>query len=159
VRVKYSNQYVGVTDRTGRAVVPGLASYSENEVSIEPADIPMTFESDVTRVFVSPPYRGGGIVSFKVTRFQAVTGKLYIPRNGERVPAAFAALEVSLGAEVVSSVVGIDGAFYLENIPAGRWRARLLVENKESVFDLVVPQGMDAIVDLGEIDCPAPVGE
>jgi outer membrane usher protein len=159
VRVKYSNQYVGVTDRTGRAIVPGLASYNENEVSIEPADIPMSFKSDVTRVFVSPPYRGGAVVSFKVTRFQALTGKLYIVRNGARTPAAFSGLELTVGPGVISSIVGADGAFYLENIPAGTYRARLLLENKEVEFDLVVPQGKEAIVDLGEIDCPVQDGE
>lgn len=155
VRVKYSNQYVGVTDRTGRAIVPGLASYNENEVSIEPADIPMSFKSNVTRVFVSPPYRGGGVVSFKVTRFQALTGKLYIVKDGARTPAAFAGLEVTVGPEVISSIVGIDGSFYLENIPAGTYRARLLLENNEVAFDLVVPEGKEAIVDLGEIDTEA----
>ena len=59
-----------------------------------------------------------------------------------------------MGNEVISSVVGMDGAFYLENIPAGTYRARLLLEGREIAFDLVVPQSKDAIVDLGEIDCP-----
>jgi outer membrane usher protein len=159
LRVKYSNQYVGVTDRAGRAIVPGLTSYNENEVSIERADIPMSFTSGVTRVFVSPPYRGGGVVSFTVTRLQALTGKLFIVKDGARTPAAFAGLEVTVGPEVISSVVGIDGAFYLENIPAGTYRARLLMEDRVVAFNLVVPQGEESLVDLGEIDCPAPVGK
>jgi outer membrane usher protein len=154
VRVKYSNQYVGVTDGTGRAIVTGLASYNENEVSIETADIPMTFKSEAASVFVSPPYRGGGIVNFKMTRLQAVTGKLYLVRNNARTPAAFAGLEVTAGKEEISSVVGVDGAFYLENLPAGTYHARLVLEGREIAFDIVVPQSKDAIVDLGEIDCP-----
>jgi outer membrane usher protein len=156
VRVKYSNQYVGVTDPTGRAVVPGLSSYNENEVSIEPADIPMSFTSDVTRVYVSPPYRGGGVVRFTATRFQAVTGTLYVVKDAVRTPAAFAGLEVMVGQEVNSSVVGIDGRFYLENIPEGKYHARLLLEDKEITFDLLVPPAAQAIVDVGEIDCTVP---
>ncbi len=159
VRVKYSNQYVGVTDPTGRAVVPGLSSYNENEVSIEPADIPMSFTSDVTRIYVSPPYRGGGVIRFKVTRLQAVTGTLYIVREGARMPAAFAGLEVTVGHDVISSVVGIDSSFYLEGIPEGTYQARLLLEDKEIPFRLVVPPSTQAIVDLGEIDCTGPVGQ
>jgi outer membrane usher protein len=156
VRVKYSNQYVGVTDAAGRAVVPGLSSYNENEVSIEPADIPMSFTSGVTRVFVSPPYKGGGVIRFKVTRFQAVTGKLYVVQEGARTPAAFGGLEVTAGSGINSSVVGIDGTFYLEGIPEGTYHARLLLEDKEITFDLVVPAGTQAVVDLGEIDCLVP---
>ncbi len=156
VRVKYSNQYVGVTDPAGRAVVPGLSSYNENEVSIEPADIPMSFTSDVTRVYVSPPYKGGGVIRFKVTRFQAVTGKLYVVKDGARTPAAFGGLDVTVGPEINSSVVGTDGSFYLEGIPAGTYHARLVVEDTEITFDLVVPAATQTIVDLGEIDCPVP---
>jgi outer membrane usher protein len=156
VRVKYANQYVGITDRTGRAIVPGLASYNENEVSIEPADIPMSFTSDVTRVFVSPPYRGGGVVTFKVTMLHALIGKLYIVKNGARSPAAFAGLEVTVGSTVISSMTGMDGAFYLENIPPGTYRARLLLENRELAFNLAAPQGLEPIVDLGQIDCLEP---
>ena len=154
VRVKYSNQYVGVTDATGRAVVPGLASYNENEVSIETADLPMSFKTDTTRTYVSPSYRGGAVVRFTVTRFQALTGKLFLVKDGVRTPAAFAGLEVTIGADVNSSIVGIDGTFYLENVPPGKYHARLLLEGGEVPFDLVVPQGTQTVVDLGDIDCP-----
>jgi outer membrane usher protein len=159
VRVKYANQYVGVTDGRGRAIVPGLASYNENEISIETADIPMSYQSDVTRIYVSPPYKGGGVVNFAVTRFQALTGKLYVVKEGARTPAAFAGLEVTVGSEVNSSAVGIDGAFYLEHIPAGTYHARLLLDVGEIDFDLVVPQSKQTVIDLGEIDCPVPLGK
>jgi outer membrane usher protein len=98
-------------------------------------------------------------VSFTVTRLQALTGKLFIVKDGARTPATFAGLEVNVGPEVISSVVGMDGAFYLENIPAGTYRARLLMEDRVVAFNLVVPQGEESLVDLGEIDCPAPVGK
>jgi outer membrane usher protein len=153
VRIKDGTQYVGVTDASGNALIPGLASYSENELSIEQADIPMDHTIESTSAFISPPYRGGGVVDFKTVKFKAISGKLFFVEKGQRTPAQYAGLDVMIPAGKVSGIVGLGGAFYLENIPPGTYAARLYTQDKESRFQLVVPESADTVVDLGEIDC------
>jgi outer membrane usher protein len=152
VRVKYFGDYIGVTDKSGRLLVPGLASYSENDISIEPSDAPLNTRIDSAVVRIAPPYRGGAVLDFKPIRFQAIAGKLFFLQDGKRTPVEYAGLELTVGTRVLSSIVGMGGAFYLEDVPPGTYRARLFTENKESLFDLVVPQSTATIVDLGEIE-------
>jgi len=110
-----------------------------------------TIES--TSAFISPPYRGGGVVDFKTVKFKAISGKLFFVEKGQRTPAQYAGLDVMIPAGKVSGIVGLGGAFYLENIPPGTYAARLYTQDKESRFQLVVPESADTVVDLGEIDC------
>jgi outer membrane usher protein len=159
VRIKYGTQYIGVTDTSGTALITGLASYSENQVGIEQADVPMDHTIEKASAYISPPYRGGGVVDFKAVKFKALSGRLFFLENGQRAPAEYAGLDVTVRGETVSSVVGLGGAFYLENIPAGTYDARLYTEDKEARFQLVVPDSAQTVVDAGEIECPVQVKE
>lgn len=110
-----------------------------------------TIES--TQAWISPPSRGGGVVEFKTVKFKALSGRLFFIEKGQRTAADFAGLDVEVQGGTVSSVVGLGGAFYLENIPVGTYPARLYTQDKESRFQLVVPESSDTVVDIGEIDC------
>jgi outer membrane usher protein len=149
---------VGVTDRSGKLVVPGLVSYNENQLAIEPADVPLNYSTPVTERYVSPPYRGGAVVRFEAKKFQAVTGRLFFVEGGVRTPAEYAGLQVTVDGATVESVVGQGGEFYLENLPEGSYAARVLLDKREASFTLVVPRSAQALVDLGDIDCPVQEG-
>ena len=154
VRVKYSTQDVGLTDAAGTVLVTGLSSYTENEVGIDPADIPMDYSIEVYKRYIAPPYRGGGVVDFNPRKFKALSGKLFFVAGEKRVPAQYAGLDVSVGGVDVSGVTGTGGEFYLENIPTGTYVTRVYTQEMESTFNLVVPESTDTVEDLGEIDCP-----
>jgi outer membrane usher protein len=154
VRVKSNGEYVGVTNRKGKILVPDLVAYVENELSAETADIPLSYDIASAVAYVSPPYRGGAVVEFKTVRFQACVGKLFFVEQGKRIPAEYAGLEVQAGQQAVSTVVGMGGDFYIENIPPGKHRARLFTTDKDCSFELVVPESEETLVDLGEIECP-----
>ena len=154
VRVTYSTQDVGVTDAAGTALVTGLSSYADNQLGIEQADIPMDYTIDAYMRSISPAYRGGGVVDFNPRRFKALSGTLFFVTGEKRAPAQYAGLDVSVGGAVVSSVTGTGGEFYLENIPTGTYVARVYTQERESTFNLVVPDSKDIVEDLGEIDCP-----
>ena len=57
------------------------------------------------------------------------------------------------GGAAQASPVGGDGGFYLENLPPGRYAAR--VEQREMVcrFTLVVPTSTSAFVNIGTVRC------
>ena len=44
VKVKYSNQEIGVTNKNGEVVVPDVISYNENKISIDIKDLPVNYE-------------------------------------------------------------------------------------------------------------------
>lgn len=43
------------------------------------------------------------------------------------------------------------GEFYVENLPAGRHRARVALDGKPCEFDLVIPETTEALVSLDEV--------
>ena len=71
--------------------------------------------------YVSPPYRGGSVVRFGVTRIQAFEGRIFLVVRGERKPAESAELEVKVDGEIKESVIGKRGEFYLENLKPGKF--------------------------------------
>jgi outer membrane usher protein len=154
VRVESSGAVVGSTDSKGRVLVPDLVPYFDNELSLEQKDISMDYEISQTTSFISPPYKGGGVVEFKPVRFRAAAGKLFFVENGKRTPAEYAGLEVEAEKEKITTVVGTGGLFYVDKLQPGRYHARLFNKDKEGSFELVVPQSKQTVVDVGEIDCP-----
>lgn len=176
VKVNYNNQEAGVTNSKGEALVPGLISYYENKLNIDTEDLPINYVAAETSKFVSLPYRSGGIVQFDIVKLRTFDGKAYFVKGTERTPAEYAGLEIKTDKQqsaifgyssendkpgtasgrdkkVIEAVVGKDGRFYLENIPPGKFSAHLFSENKECYFDLVIPEGAETSVDLGEISC------
>ncbi len=90
IRVNYASQDIGVTDASGTVLATGLSSYADNALGIEPSGIPMAYKIDSEARYISPPYRGGGVVDFNPRKFEAVTGKLFFVSAGKRVPARYA---------------------------------------------------------------------
>ena len=60
-------------------------------------------------------------------------------------------MTLSAGGKAIEIPTAGGGDFYLENLPAGRHRARVVIEGKPCEFDLVVPESADALVPLGDV--------
>jgi len=153
VKVKYSNQEVGTTNEDGEIIVPNLISYYPNDLSIETGDLPVNYEVSHLRKYVSPPVRGGSIVNIAVTKLQGFTGRLFIVEKGERRAAQYWGLRLWVEDEPREFIVGNGGEFYLENLPAGRFRANLFMQDKKCEFDLIIPESDDVMVEMGEKSC------
>jgi len=107
VKVKYSNQDVGSTNNKGEVIVPGLISYYDNKLSIEPVDLPLEYNISETTKYVSTPYRSGGIVEFDVSKLQTFEGRLFFVTKGEKTPAEYAGLELKMDDRTIEAIVGL----------------------------------------------------
>jgi outer membrane usher protein len=153
VKVSSGNQYVGKTSSRGKLLVPDLISYSNNLLSIGDKDIPINYEIEGVEKYVSTPLRGGAVVEFDILRLQGFGGYLFFIDKGERIPAEFAGLEIRVEEDLIRTVVGRNGEFYLENIPSGKWPARVYLGERWCSFDMVFPESDDIILDMGEFGC------
>ena len=153
VKVSYSNQPEGTTDGKGEMIIPNLISYQRNRIGIDDKDIPVEYTVREKVLSVSPPYRGGSVARFEVARLQAFTGHLYFGRKGERTPAEYAGLEVRLPDRPIEVIVATGGEFYLENLPPGKWPARIFLGERSCKFDLSVAKSDELFVEMGDIVC------
>lgn len=153
VTVNYSNNEVGTTDSSGEVIVPDLTSYYYNDISIEDKDIPVNYEIKEIKKYISPPLRGGSIVRFDIIKLQGFVGRFFIVEEGERKSAEYWGLNIRMDDESKEAIVGKDGEFYLENLPAGRFPAKLFWKDKACKFDIIIPKSNDIMVDMGEVTC------
>ncbi len=153
VAVNYNHQPVGVTDKNGELLIPGLLSYYKNSISIDDKALPINYELAEVNKSVSVPFRAGGVVEFSVKKLQGFTGRLVISERGKKTVAEYWGLKVTQGPEAKEVTVGKRGEFYLENLPAGRLQAQLFSKEKSCSFELVIPDSDDVMVDMGEVIC------
>jgi outer membrane usher protein len=151
VRVYHNNQEVGRTDASGKAFIPNLGSYYENQISISDKDIPIDYYMPEVRRFVSPPLRGAAVLAFEVRKIQAVTGTLSLRRGKKAVPVEFHEVTMVIGEEERSFPTGRGGEFFVEDVPAGRHRVSVVIDGEQHAFDLDVPKSDEMIIDLGGI--------
>ncbi len=153
VKVLYSNQVIGETNKNGEVIVPDLISYYDNKISIDDTDIPINYEiTDLSRD-VSTPYRGGGVVNFAASKVQGFTGTFFFLDKGVKKAAEYAGIEIKADGKTMVATVGKNGEFYLENLPKGTFPARLYLKNKDCRFDMHVPESDEMLVDMGEVSC------
>jgi outer membrane usher protein len=153
VRVYHENQEIGRTDSSGRVFLPNLLSYYDNVISINDKDIPINYSlSEVIR-YVSPPLRSGSYITFGVTKIQAITGVLKIRIDGVVEPVEYYEVRMTLDGEALTFPTGKGGEFYIENVKAGKHKASFTYMEKTCLFDIIIPESDEMIIDLGEIIC------
>ena len=86
VRAFMSNQEVGQTDGNGNLLVPNLLPYYGNHLSIADVDVPLDLSIGASEMTLAPPYRGGAVALFPVTRDQRPHGTpaRHAKRRGRR---------------------------------------------------------------------------
>lgn len=153
VTVGLNSQESGKTDRKGELIVPELLSYNDNKISIQDNDIPMIYRIGGTEMYISPPYRGGGIVNFDVKKVQDVTGHIFLLENGRKLTTDYASLTMTIDNQTVESVIGKGGEFYLEDIKPGQYLLNITFEDKDCGLTITVPESNDMVIDLGGLIC------
>lgn len=157
VKVSVNGQEIGTTDAQGKAFVPTLSSYSNNQVSISPENVPIEYSFSETSRNISPSLRSGAMINFGVTRIQAVSGKLKSRMGTEEKPVEFHEIMLGIEDSVLRYPTGHGGEFYLENLKPGTYPAAVEIEGKRCVADLTVPKSEEPFIDVGELVCrPAP---
>jgi outer membrane usher protein FimD/PapC len=150
VRVYANNQPVGRTDDSGAVFVPRLASYFENPVAIEDADLPVNYIVPHARFIVSPALRSGVLLDFQARAVTAVAGRLFA---GPSRPFADAQGSVQVGGESRELLSSRDGSFYLEQVPPGRYPGVATRADATCRFMLEVPKSSEVVTDVGEVHC------
>lgn len=153
VRVYQNNQEIGRTDASGRIFVPNLGSYYDNQVSIADKDIPIDYSIKEVIRYISPPLRSGSIIDFDVTKLQAITGMLKKKTDKGVLPVEFREVSMMVNGREMTFPTGKDGEFYFENVKPGTYRASFDVEEKKCLFDIIIPEADEMIIDLGGLTC------
>jgi outer membrane usher protein len=153
VRVRFNNQEAGTTNKNGEVIIPGLISYYPNSISFDDTDCPVNYLIPEIEKLVSVPFRGGGVVLFDLQKLQAFTGRLSVIEKGVKTSAEYWGLKIQTDVRTIEAVVGKRGEFYLENIPAGTYAARLFENGRACDFSMTIPASKDAMVDMGEVIC------
>ena len=154
VRVYLNNQETGTTDANGNLFVTRLIPYIANRLSIADEDIPLGYRVDATERLVAPAIRGGAVVSFPVQRIQNFTGFLIVVEaDGKEVTPAYGEFQVTGNGVQASSPIGGKGEFYLENIPTGRYAAKVQYSNGACQFEVNIPESQQQFVNLDTLRC------
>jgi outer membrane usher protein len=157
VRVSMENQPVGKTDDDGEILVPNLMPYYGHRLAIRDTDVPVTYAVRETQRTAAAPNRGATVVRFEVERIQAIMGVLTVSGRHGLVAPSYGTLQVELLGRQVTSPIGVDGAFWLEKVPAGHHPAQITWGDGTCGFTLSVPtEATMDIVDLGTVGCAVP---
>ena len=157
VRATLDRQPVGRTDAKGDLLVPGLLPYYGSRLGIEDADVPALYRVGRTERLVAAPPRGGALVRFDVHKLRAIEGAVRLVRpSGTMVP-AFGTLEVDAPGGPFRSPIGGDGAFWLEDVPAGSHAARVYFEGQVCEFRSMSRARATGSSWSGELTCKATV--
>jgi outer membrane usher protein len=157
VTVYHDHARVGRTSRTGHFLVPDLQAYYGNVLAIEDTDLPLDLLVDETRAVVAPPYRGGAIITFPTRLIRAYTGTVRIapwPAGLARYGTMFLRRE---GVEL-SSPLGSDGSFYVDNAQPGRYEVEIEMGDATCRMTADLPASQTLSTAVGEWVCRLDAG-
>jgi outer membrane usher protein FimD/PapC len=184
-KVLNNGQEIGETDCSGMMIVPSLASYSHNQITLDAKNIPMDYSISDVNMKISPSLWSGSCIAFDVRKSQAVAGSLHVKEGNNKAPVEYAEISMKVGDSELKIPTGKGGEFYIENIfsddsvkktndylccheiakrrksdsnfiQPGSYPAWADFEGKRCEFSIIFPATEDAITDLGEIQCVIP---
>lgn len=151
VRGYAEGQEIGKTDAKGDLFVPQLIPYYGNRVGIADQDVPMEYRFGKTELLAAPMLRGAVVTRFDVAVARAAEGELVVA--GLDRPPAYGELRLATAdGAALSSPVGADGRFFVEDAPVGRHEAEIVWSGGRCRAALVVPPS-PPIADLGRVTC------
>jgi outer membrane usher protein len=112
VHVLQENRAVGVTDSSGRLLVPDMRAFDVNHIAIEATDIPADVTVNDTARVVRPQDRSGVVVKFPITVSHGALVRL-TDETGEPIPLGSVA---RLKGVEAAAPVGYEGEAYMEGL-------------------------------------------
>lgn len=113
VDVRLQNRHVGKTGRSGKLLIPNLASLRKSSIEIDPANLPVDVDTPSTETSVVPAERSGVVVTFGVETAGSSALVSFTRPDGSWVPVGSVGQTGQDGEEFV---VGYDGQSYLRNL-------------------------------------------
>jgi len=147
-----NNHVAGRTDGDGDLLIPGLAPRLANKVRIRDADIPLEYRVSEVERLVAPTYRGGTVEQFDVQAMRAITGKLRLRIESGTVVPEYGEVAVEVPGKRILSPIGSDGAFWLDEMPAGTVEALVRWEGRLCRLSFTVPVAA-GVSDVGTVEC------
>jgi outer membrane usher protein len=149
VHVQYENRPDGVTDSSGRLLVPDLLSWDVNRLSIDPADVPVDAQVPYTERQVRPPDRSGVVVRFPIRRTNGALLVL-VDETGRPLPVGSTAMLEATNAE---APVGYDGQAFVEGLQKQNRLIVQLPEDGRCVVSFAYTPIAGDIPKLGPLTC------
>lgn len=150
VPVQLENRPIGVTDNKGMLLVTPLRAYQNNQLAIDPMQLPPDVRLDRVKTLATPTDRAGTLVRFGITPVRAALITL-VDAAGTPLPVgSLARLHGATGSEPV--LVGFDGETYLDTL---KLHNRLEVNTPDAIchvnFDY--PTQSSGIPQIGPLRC------
>ncbi len=114
VEVFHENRPAGMTNSSGRALIPGLRSYQRNKIAIDTTKLPVDADISTTEGYVTPADRSGVRLNFAVRT--DVKPAIVVFKGADGQPLAAGARGQIEGGE--DFIVGYDGRAYIKNLSA-----------------------------------------
>lgn len=153
IRVQHNGNDMGRSNEQGEVLIPSLASYGNNKLSLNASDAPIGYSYSQQNQTVRLPFHAGLVVEFKGKHMQAVEGKIIYMKHGKPTTMNYARLRVSGEHEKAESMVGDGGMFYLNNLVDGQYRAEVTGNKIHCNFLFELKSSTVPVVDLGEMLC------
>lgn len=115
VPIRFANQSMGATNQHGLRVIPWLNAYIPNYIEIDPRDLPVDTDINLTARYVRPAYRAGVRVDFDIQHASAAMVTM-IDEKGKALPPG---VDVFIKGTMIKALTGWDGQVYFDNMPAG----------------------------------------
>ena len=151
VPVMRSHQVVAVTDARGLAFVPGLLPWQQNQIEIDPVDLPLDVEVGNMVQQVTPYPGSGSVVMFAVRRTRQALVVLHQP-DGAPVPVGTKVRLLPGGPEFMA---GRRGEVWLTDLAAERQRLQVRWSGGGCELELQVPAATNGATPgkIGPLDC------
>lgn len=73
--------------------------------------------------------------------------------NGRKIPVESGDIKVQVGEKTITGLIGRNGEFYIENVPAGKHISQVAYDSKKCHFELTIPKSDEIWIDIGEVIC------
>ena len=149
VPVRYENQRVGATDKSGKLLVTGSSGYYRGKYEIDPLNLPANVQSPNVEQRVAVRRGSGYLLEFPLNRIIAASVGLVDVQN-KPLPLGANVLHEQTGAR---AVVGWDGLVYLENLAKQNSLQVTLADGSRCRVQFAMDDSTEQVPMIGPLVC------